>query len=234
MFLVLAAMLSFGAITEPRAGSDPDRSSLKLWYRHPAQVSETPARGGGNDPGWLQALPIGNGRLGAMVFGGVSKERIQVNDNTLWDGHTQDTTNGEALKHLPEIRKLLFEGKNREATDLADRYLIGSPKGVKSYQTLGDLWIETDHKESEVQDYRRELDLDTGIVTVTYRVGDARFKRASATIRATRDGKLVLRLPNDQVPASISAGRTRITPERRDDGTLTFPTKAGTTYRLSF
>src|SRR5687768_14725065 len=66
----------------------------RLWYRQPARE-------------WMEALPVGNGRLGAMVFGAVDKERIQLNENTLWDGHRQDTTNPEALKHLPEVRRLL-------------------------------------------------------------------------------------------------------------------------------
>ena len=136
---------------------------MVLWYKQPAKE-------------WIEALPIGNGRMGAMVFGKPDHERIQLNDNTLWDGHPQDTTNPEALKHLPEVRRLLFEGKNNEATQLADKYLMGNPKGVKSYQTLGDLWIDTGHGE-KVEDYRRELDLETGIVTVSYRIGEVRYKR---------------------------------------------------------
>lgn len=152
-------------------------SRLKLWYRQPAPISDASPKGGQNDPGWLQALPIGNGRLGAMVFGGVDRERIQLNENTLWDGHRQDTTNPEALKHLPEIRRLLFDGKNKEATELADRYLMGVPKTIKSYQTLGDLWIETGQQMSDATGYRRELDLDTGVASVEYTIGDARYRR---------------------------------------------------------
>jgi len=88
---------------------------LTLWYRQPAKE-------------WIEALPVGNGRLGAMVFGKIDRERIQLNENTLWDGHPQDTNNPEALKHLPEVRRLLFAGKNQEATELADKYLMGHPK----------------------------------------------------------------------------------------------------------
>jgi len=150
---------------------------MTLWYRKPAPL-DAPNRTApsGTSGGWLQALPVGNGRMGAMVFGGVEKERIQLNDNTLWDGRAQDTTNPEALKHLPEVRKLLFEGRNREATEIAGKYLMGKPAGVKSYQTLGDLWIDTDVA-GAAEDYRRALDLSTGIVTVTWRIGDARYKR---------------------------------------------------------
>ena len=145
-------------------GATADARPYVLWYKKPAEE-------------WVEALPMGNGRLGAMVFGRVAHERIQLNENTLWDGHKQDTTNPEALKHLPEVRRLLFEGKNKEATDLANQYLMGNPTRIKSYQSLGDLWIDTGQDESQVQDYRRELDLDTGIVKVSYRLGDATFTR---------------------------------------------------------
>ncbi len=181
----LAAQAAESKPLEDRAVND-----LTLWYQQPAQE-------------WVEALPIGNGRLGAMVFGKVDQERIQLNEDTLWDGHRQDTNNPEALKHLPEVRRLLFAGKNQEATELADKYLMGHPTGVKSYQSLGDLWLETGTTEP-VSDYRRELDLDTGTVKVTYRVGEAQFTReifASMPdqvivfrFTCTRPGRLNLRL----------------------------------------
>src|SRR5215470_17144921 len=152
--------------------------ALTLWYRQPAKE-------------WIEALPIGNGRLGVMVFGKIAHERIQLNENTLWDGHPQDTTNPEALKHLPEVRRLLFEGRNKEATELADKYLMGNPKGVKSYQTLGDLWIDTGHGE-KVEDYRRELDLETGVTTTRYRSEDAWF--TTEAFAAPKNPVIVLHL----------------------------------------
>src|SRR5689334_25446801 len=85
-----------------------------LWYRHPAQR-------------WGDALPVGNGRLGAMVFGGIAKERIQLNEDTIWNGRKRDRNNPEALKALPEIRRLLFEGKTREAEALEDQKMMGIP-----------------------------------------------------------------------------------------------------------
>ena len=89
---------------------------LTLWYRKPATKWET------------EALPVGNGRLAAMVFGGVNNERIQFNEETVWDGVPTDYNNPEALKALPEVRRLLFEGKNDEATRLAGRKMMGSPR----------------------------------------------------------------------------------------------------------
>lgn len=134
-----------------------------LWYRTPATE-------------WLEALPLGNGRLGAMIFGGISEEHLQLNEETLWAGHARETTNPDAQKYLPEVRRLLFEGKNAEATQLAKKHLMGNPFTVESYQPLGDLWIEMQHGE-QVTDYRRELDIHTGIASVYYRIGGTYYRR---------------------------------------------------------
>jgi len=140
----------------------PD-GALTLWYRQPARD-------------WVEALPIGNGRLGAMVFGGVADERLQLNEDSLWDGYPRDTSNPDSLKALPEIRRLLFAGKNREAVDLAGRTMMGRPSRVLPYQSLGDLLLECPGLPA-VTNYRRVLDLDTGIVTVTYQHAGAQFTR---------------------------------------------------------
>src|SRR6185437_15439038 len=125
-----------------------------LWYRQPA----------GTD--WDAALPVGNGRLGAMVFGGVQLERLQLNEDSVWEGYKRDGANSNALTALPEVRKLLFEGKNEEASDLAAKTMMGIPSRIKSYQPLGDLFIEDTAKSTNsVSNYRRELDLETGIAT---------------------------------------------------------------------
>ena len=100
-----------------------------LWYQHPAQR-------------WGDALPIGNGRLGGMVFGGIAKERIQLNEDTIWNGKKRDRVNPEALKALPEVRRLLFEGKVKEAEALEDQKMMGIPNRQPPYQPLGDLNIE--------------------------------------------------------------------------------------------
>ena len=125
-----------------------------LWYRQPAKS-------------WTEALPLGNGRLGAMVFGGVADERIQLNEDTLWDGFPRDVSNPDSLPALPEIRSLLFAGKNKEAVALASRTMMGRPSQVKSYQSLADLRLEAPGL-AGAQNYRRTLDLDSAVATVSY------------------------------------------------------------------
>ncbi len=171
----------------------------KLWYRQPAAVA------GEAESGWVQALPVGNGRLGGMVFGGVETERIQLNEDSLWSGGPQDADNPDALRYLPEIRRLLFAGKYTEAQAVTYEKLVckgagsGQGNGAKvaygSYETLGDLRL-TFTGQGKAEDYRRELDLNTAIARVRYRVGNAQFTRevfCSAPAQV-----LVVRLTCDQ------------------------------------
>jgi len=160
---------------------------LTLWYEKPAGQ-------------WVEALPIGNGRIGAMVFGGVERERLQLNEDTLWDGYKRDPSNPASLVALPEVRRLLFEGKNQEATGLAGRTMMGTPSGVKSYQSLGDLGLETPGP-AAVEDYRRDLDLATGIASVRYRSGGATFTRE--VFASAPDNVIVMRLSADK-PARVT------------------------------
>ncbi len=148
---------------EQIAGEDLDKwNNLKLWYRQPAQK-------------WTEALPVGNGRLGAMVFGGIENEQVQLNEDTLWAGQPIERDRVGAYKHLAEARKLIFEGKYTEAQQIMQREFMG-PRVIRSYQTLGDLKIQFKTGQSTT-DYRRQLDLDTAIASVTYRIGDATFTR---------------------------------------------------------
>ena len=144
---------------------------------------------------WDHALPVGNGRLGAMVFGTVNRERIQLNEETLWMGGPRDTDNPEARAALPEVRRLLFAGQPREAYALAERKLMGKPWRLESYQSLGDLRLNFDH-EGEIADYRRELDLDTAIARVTYRVDGVRYTRE--VFASHPDQVIVVRLTVDR------------------------------------
>src|SRR5436305_3005518 len=124
------------------------QSPLTLWYRQPAGQ-------------WVEALPAGNGRLGAMVFGGVDHERIQFNESTVWTGEPHDYSHHGASRFLPEIRNLLFEGKQAEAENLATREFMSVPLRQKAYQAFGDILLDFPH--SGPTDYRRSLDLDSAI-----------------------------------------------------------------------
>jgi len=166
----------------------PPSEPLTLWYRQPATKWET------------EALPVGNGRLAAMVFGGIDHERIQLNEETVWDGVPQNTNNREALAALPEVRRLLFEGKNDEATRLAKQKMMGSPYRIKSYQTLGDLFFDFPATDT-VAAYRRDLDLTTAIARVQYRVKGIQYTRE--VFVSAPDQAIVIHLKADQ-PGQLS------------------------------
>lgn len=162
-------------------GSQPENTKNVLWYRQSAKI-------------WEEALPLGNGRLGAMVFGGVADERIQLNENTLWDGYPLDPNNPEGRKALPEVQRLLFEDKNNEAVKLAEATMMGNPKGVKSYQSLGELWFDT--PELNAYDYVRTLDLSTAVSTVKYTSGGVNYTREY--FASAPDNIIVVRITADK------------------------------------
>ena len=160
---------------------------LTLWYKKPAEA-------------WTDALPIGNGRLGAMVFGGIAQERIQLNEETLWDGGPRDTNNPNALEALPKVQQLLFDNKNEEATQLASETMHGIPERIKSYQSVGDLFLEFVQSD-RVTEYRRELDLDTAVAKTTYRAGEFNFTRE--VFATAVDNLIVIRIECD-TPGQIA------------------------------
>src|SRR5215218_7134206 len=139
-FLILpaAALLARAGLGQTRGAW----AELRLWYRQPAAQ-------------WTEALPIGNGRLAAMVFGGVGSERLQLNEETVWAGERRDRTNPEGARSLPEVRRLLFAGKPGEAEALAEKSVIAVPKRMPPYQPLGDLMLEFNGQDI-VEEYRRE------------------------------------------------------------------------------
>jgi len=143
--------------------SHPINQRLALWYEKPASQ-------------WVEALPIGNGRLGAMVFGGTTSERLQLNEDALYAGGPYDPNNREALQALPEARKLIFAGKYKEASDLIGAKMMAHPIKQMPYEPVGDLKLEFPGH-AGVSSYRRELDLDTAIVKVSYKVGGVNFTR---------------------------------------------------------
>jgi alpha-L-fucosidase 2 len=157
-------------------------TDYKLWYREPARR-------------WVEALPVGNGRLGAMVYGQLGEARLDLNEDSIWYGGPTDRHNPEAREHLDEIRALLFQGRVPEAETLARMSLLGIPRYNHPYQPLGGLYYWPYH-DGKVRDYRRELDLATAMCHVGYRVGEVGYAReifASAV-----DQVLVLHLTCDQ------------------------------------
>jgi len=119
----------------------------KLLYYKPAQD-------------WNSALPIGNGRLGGMVFGHIQNEKIQLNEDSVWYGGPRDRNNPDTLDYLPEVRRLLSVGSLKEAEKLAALSFPGIPEGQRHYEPLGDLLLNFDHMESDYSNYRRELDIE--------------------------------------------------------------------------
>ncbi len=135
------------------SGSVRPEGTNVLWYQQPAKV-------------WEEALPLGNGTLGAMIFGGVADERIQLNESSLWKGYPLNPNDSSSLTALPEVRRLLFQDKNNEAIALAEKHMMGSPRRVKPYQSLGELWF--DSPVLNASDYVRSLDLSTAVATTTF------------------------------------------------------------------
>lgn len=189
--------LQFFALLIFVSTSAVNAQSLKLWYDKPARV-------------WEETLPLGNGRLGMMPDGGVSNEKIVLNDITLWSGAPQDANNYEAYKYLPQIRRLLDEGKNEEAQDLIDKNFVCKAPGSGDvpfgcYQTFGDLNIKFnygDGKEPQYSNYKRELSLEEATASASYVVNGVTYRREYFTsfgtdvsvIRLTADKKGMLNL----------------------------------------
>lgn len=173
-----------------------DSSAPVLWFKQPAQQ-------------WTDALPIGNGRLGAMVFGGVPDERIQFNENTLWKGRPHDYVRAGARDHLTEIRELLFAGKIKEAEGIAKTNFLSDPVRQKAYQPFGDLHFHFVGM-TNATDYRRELDLDSAVARVTYRSGDVTYRRDA--FASYPDQVIVLHFTADQ-PGHISFTLTMDSPQ---------------------
>ncbi|HLP75087.1 MAG TPA: glycoside hydrolase family 95 protein [Bacteroidales bacterium] len=183
-----------------------ENTPLRIWFDHPADASIPDNNNGWqNDPEWLKALPAGNGFLGAMVFGDVSSERIQLNEKSLWSGSPDDNDNPDAFASLGKIRELLFKGEYREATELTSKTQVckgaGSGNGNGAnvpygcYQTLGDLRIIFNDS-SSYSGYRRELDLERGVVTISYLQNGIKYKRE--LFASYPDRALVIHLSADK------------------------------------
>ena len=164
-----------------------EESPMCLWYVKPAEK-------------WEEALPIGNGRLGAMVFGGLADERIQFNEDTLWTGRPHEYQHEGAVESLPAIRQLLSEGKQKEAEALASEQFMSVPLHQKAYQPFGDLRLRFAGHEGAAG-YRRELDLDSAVAAVRYTVGETAFERQAFVSHPGQT--IVVRLTADK-PGQVS------------------------------
>ena len=190
LFAVFGAQLCMSQTAPP-----PDVPSNVLWWDKPAGK-------------WEEAIPIGNGRLGAMVFGGPENERIQLNEGTLWAGGPYDPVNPDAKGALPQVRQLVNDGKYREAADLLSAKVMAKPLGQMPYQTVGDLLLNFTGQ-ANPSEYRRELNLDTAITTVSFVNNGVRFTRQA--FASAPDHVIVVRLSADK-PGSVSFSAGMKTP----------------------
>lgn len=160
---LIAAAGLWGVAPFGFAKPNETHSDNRLWYQQPA------AR-------WEEALPLGNGRLGAMVFGSVAQERLQLNEDTVWAGSPYTPDNPEALAALPEIRRLIAEGRYAEAETLASARIMARPLRQMPYGTLGDLLLNFDGAAKPLA-YVRDLDLETAVATTDLRTPAGAFRR---------------------------------------------------------
>lgn len=167
----------------------------KLWYDKPAQV-------------WTEALPLGNGRLGAMVFGNPASEQIQLNEETLWAGRPNNNANPDALEWIPKIRQLVFEGKYKEAQDMATAHVKSATNQGMPYQTFGDLRISFPGH-SRYDNYYRELSLDSARTVVKYTVDGVNYTRE--TFSSFPDDVVITRITADK-PGSVTFNASLTSP----------------------
>ena len=152
-----------------------------LWYKKPATH-------------WLEALPIGNSHLGAMIYGGTQTEEIQINEETFWSGSPYNNNSIESKAHLDEVRQLIFAGKEKEAHDLIEKHFFKGPHGMR-YLPLGSLKLKFRHQE-ETKNYCRQLNLGNAIATTRYTVDDVTYERTSFASQA--DNAIIVRITASQ------------------------------------
>jgi alpha-L-fucosidase 2 len=154
-----------GILSRPATAAAPGRTAATptIWYDRPAGE-------------WVEALPLGNGQLAAMVFGGIGTERIALNEETLWNGGPYDPANPEARAALADARALVFAGRTKEAEALIDAKMMGKPAAQMSYQPLGDLVVAQQSVDA-VTEYRRELDLDGALAVTRFATPFDSFRR---------------------------------------------------------
>ncbi len=191
IWMIHAILSGPGHLSTAQAADD----AHVLWFDRPAEQ-------------WTEALPVGNGRLGCMVFGGTSEARYQFNEDTLWNGKPHSYAHTGAAKYLPEIRRLLFEGRQREADRLAAREFMSAPLHQCAYQPFGDIILR--HRDADnVKNYRRLLDLRTATAVTEYDLGETRFTRR--TIASHPDQVVAIQLTTTK-PGSLNIDVTLRSP----------------------
>ncbi len=200
MKTILLCILSLVLITDITAQDD---SHLKLWYAQPAKQ-------------WVEALPVGNGRLGAMVFGDPTNEVIQLNENTVWAGQPNRNDNPGAKEALPEVRKLIFEGKYKEAQDLVNQNFITKTSHGMAYQTVGELKLTFPGHES-YSEYYRELDIEKAMVSTSYKLNGVNYK--TTTLASYPDQVIIMRISSDK-PGTVSFTASMERPSKVDISTM--------------
>ena len=156
----------------------------RLWYNHSASH-------------WLEALPIGNSHLGGMVYGGADTEQIQVNEETFWSGSPHHNNSAESKAHLQEVRNLIYQGREKEAHALLDKYFIKGPHGMR-FLPMGNLMVKFWNHQT-ASHYQRSLSLDSAVARVNYKVGDVAYRRTVMASQA--DNLIALRLEADRAKA---------------------------------
>ena len=191
------AALRHGCGSLPAWATEPGRNDVT---GHSSIFFEQPA------VEWPDALPVGNGRLGAMIFGRTAHERLQLNEETVWTGERRDRNNPQASR-TTEVRALLMAGKVHEAEALADQVMMGVPVRLPVYQTLGDFWLDFEGVPANVTDYRLELDLDDAVVKMRFAAGDLFWTRE--VFSSAPRNAIVVRLESNQ-PMSLAVRLDRV------------------------
>ncbi|MDH7460032.1 glycoside hydrolase family 95 protein [Chitinophagaceae bacterium 26-R-25] len=172
-------------IVQCRSAIAQSESRLRLWYDHPSGDV------------WENALPVGNGRLGAMVYGNVSTDIIQLNEHTVWSGGPNRNDNPLCLDSLAEMRRLIFEGKQKEAEKLANKVIVSKKSQGQMFEPVGNLQLHFEGHD-QFSNYRRELDIEKAIATTTYKVGDVVYTR-----------QVIASLPDRVIVVHLTANKTR-------------------------
>ncbi|MET6997614.1 glycoside hydrolase family 95 protein [Chitinophaga defluvii] len=200
LFLTVLFLLPLSSFSQQQ--SVPVYNDYTLWYRQPAE-------------NWNEALPIGNGRLGAMVFGNPGEANIQLNEETVWSGGPNNNIKPDMRNVIPVIRKLLFEKKYKEAQDLTNKMVQGNSNNGMAYQPVGDLLVNFPGHE-KFHDYTRALDISKAVASVRYKVRDVGFKRE--IFSSFPDQVIVMRLTADK-PGMITCQLRMNSPQKHQVNT---------------